>query len=483
MSGLNPIRGVIERAALSPDSIAIQSAKDEFSNSVFVDTVVRIAAKLRADGVRPGSVVGLRMDPFLNTVFLAALMHEGAVSFVARGNIVEEYASSIDSLYSDDPVFAARVTGGVHVSPQWLESAARLNPRIEPNDSGDDDSLVHLVFSSGTTGTPKGVPFTLRDLKIRTAAARVNWMPHLPFLSELGLDTASGIQTYFWSLFTGETYLLPGTAADNVVLIERARVQSIKTSPAKLKDLVAAAKTKNAEVSSVKVLEVAGSLLSPKLAATFARAFSAELVYLYGSTEAGTVTRAVYDPTDPQRVGRVFPTARVEIVDDAGVTLEKGYVGAVRLQSDYQVTRYWPPTATPTLEFRDGWFYPGDSGVLDAEGTLVITGRTDELINASGFKINPAWVESHIGGYRGISDFACFAFATDDGTKALALAFVSQNYINVDRFIAYMSERLGENAPRHVFRVATIPRNSLGKVARVELSGQIELARKQRSPS
>jgi acyl-coenzyme A synthetase/AMP-(fatty) acid ligase len=480
---VNPIRDFIERAATTPEAIAIQSAKGEFSNSVFVDTVVRIAAKLRADGIRPGSVVGLRMDPFLNTVFLAALMHEGAVSFVARGNIVEEYASSIDSLYSDDPVFAACVTGGVHVSPEWLESAARLNPQIEPNDFADDNSLVHLVFSSGTTGTPKGVPFTLRDLKVRTEAARVNWMPHLPFLSELGLDTASGIQTYFWSLFNGETYLLPGTAAENVAHIERARVQAVKTSPAKLNDLVEAVRAKNADVSSVKVLEVAGSLLSPQLAASFAGVFAAELVYLYGSTEGGTVTRAAYDPSDPQRVGQVFPTARVEIVDETGATLASGETGAVRLQSDYQVTRYWPPTVIPTPGFRDGWFYPGDSGALDADGTLVITGRTDELINASGFKINPAWVESRIGAYRGISDFACFAMATEGGTSELALAFVSEKDINVNRFITFLHRELAENAPRHVFRVAKIPRNSLGKAARLELAALVSVARNLRNPS
>jgi acyl-coenzyme A synthetase/AMP-(fatty) acid ligase len=479
---VNPIRDVIDRATSNPEANAIQGAKGEFSNSVFVDTVARIAAKLRADGVRPGSVVGLRMDPFLNTVFLAALMHEGAVSFIARGNLVEEHSSSIDALYSDDAVFAARVTGGVHVSPQWLEGAARINPRIEPNDFTDDESLVHLVFSSGTTGTPKGVPFSLRDLRMRTAAARENWIPHLPFLSELGLDTVSGMQTYFWSLFAGETYLLPGTADDDVALIERAQVQSIKTSPAKLKDLVAAVRAKQADVSSVKTVEVAGSLLSPQLAAAFAQVFDAELVYLYGSTEAGTITRAVYDPTDLQRVGRVVPTARVEIVDENDVPNPTGETGVVRLQSDYQATRYWPPTASPTA-FRDGWFYPGDSGYLDTDGTLVITGRTDELINASGLKINPAWVESHLGVYRGISDFACFALRSNDGTSELALAFVAQNDINVDRLITFLRDHLGDNAPRHVFRIAEIPRNALGKVARLDLANRIIVASQERSPS
>jgi acyl-coenzyme A synthetase/AMP-(fatty) acid ligase len=482
VTGLNPIRDVIERTASSPDSIAIQGAARQFSNSVFVDTVVRIAAKLRADGVRPGSVVGLRMDPFLNTVFLAALMHEGAVSFVARGNIVEEYAASIDAMYSDDAVFAQRVAGGVHVSPEWLEGAARINPRIDPHDFAGDESLVHLVFSSGTTGTPKGVPFTLRDLKVRTAAARANWMPHLPFLSELGLDTVSGMQTYFWSLFAGETYLLPGSAVDDVTHIERARVQSIKTSPAKLKDLVAAVRANKSDVSSVKTVEVAGSLLSSQLAAAFAQVFDAELVYLYGSTEAGTITRAVYNPADSQRVGRVVPTARVEIVNETDDPIAPGETGAVRLQSDYQSTRYWPPTSSPTA-FRGGWFYPGDSGFLDTDGTLVITGRTDELINASGLKINPAWVESHIGVYRGVSDFACFALASEEGTSELALAFVSENDINVDRFIVFLRDQLGDNAPRHVFRIAEIPRNSLGKVARLNLAGRINVAQRDRNSS
>ncbi len=478
---MNPIRDVLVRASHDGDTFAVRGASREMSSAVFADTVVRIAAKLRLDGVRPGSVVGLSLDPFLSTVFLAALMHEGAVSFVARSGILDAHAESIDFVASDNPAVIARHTV-IHVTPEWLESTARVSTQIQPHDFSSEDDLVHLVFSSGTTGTPKGVPFTLRDLRRRTSAARENWMPHLPFLSELGLDTVSGMQTYFWSLFSGETYLLPGSAADDIAHIERNHVASIKTSPAKLKDLVARATVTGADVSSVKTVEVAGSLLSAQLAATFADVFDAELVYLYGSTEAGTITRAIFDPTEIQRVGQVVSTARVEIVDELDAPQPDGVTGTVRLQSDYQATRYWPD-GTSSSSFRDGWFYPGDTGHLKSDGTLVISGRTDELINASGLKINPSWVESHIGDYRGISDFACFAFTNpDDGSGDLALAFVAKEDINVDRFIAFLRDTLGDNAPRRVFRIDQIPRNALGKVARLSLAKRVESAQTERKP-
>jgi acyl-coenzyme A synthetase/AMP-(fatty) acid ligase len=480
---MNPIRDVLVRASHDGDTFAVRGASREMSSAVFADTVVRIAAKLRLDGVRPGSVVGLSLDPFLSTVFLAALMHEGAVSFVARSGILDAHAESIDFVASDNPAVIARHTV-IHVTPEWLESTARVSTQIQPHDFSSEDDLVHLVFSSGTTGTPKGVPFTLRDLRRRTSAARENWMPHLPFLSELGLDTVSGMQTYFWSLFSGETYLLPGSAADDIALIERDRVASIKTSPAKLKDLVARATVTGADVSSVKTVEVAGSLLSAQLAATFADVFDAELVYLYGSTEAGTITRALFDPNDAQRVGEVVPTARVEIVGEDDVPLGRGETGRVRLQSDYQATRYWPFGVSTGTGFRDGWFYPGDSGRIDDDGSLVITGRTDELINASGLKINPAWVESHLGDYRGVSDFACFGYANpDDGTSELALAFVAKSDINVRRFMEFVRERLGDNAPRRVFRIDQIPRNALGKVARLELAQRVSTPQSDRTTS
>jgi acyl-coenzyme A synthetase/AMP-(fatty) acid ligase len=98
-------------------------------------------------------------------------------------------------------------------------------------------------------------------------------------------------------------------------------------------------------------------------------------------------------------------------------------------------------------------------------------------------KINPAWVESHIGVYRGVSDFACFALASEEGTSELALAFVSENDINVDRFIVFLRDQLGDNAPRHVFRIAEIPRNSLGKIARMNLAGRINVAQRDRNSS
>ena len=478
---MNPLRDVLTNARLDPSRIAIRSAKIEMTAGDFADAVVRIAAKLRADGLAPGSVVGLRMDPILQTAFLAACMHEGVVSFVARPNVVTEYADHIAAVFTDDDVFATRTRRGVHVGAEWLESTARTNAQIEPIDFSNDESMVHLVFSSGTTGTPKGVPFSLKDLRARTSAARDNWMPHLPFFSQLGLDTVSGMQTFFWSLFNSETYLVPGTAESDAHLIHDAGVRSIKTSPAKLKDLIGAVRESNADVSGVVTVEVAGSLLSSAIAESFHDTFAAELVYLYGSTEAGTITRASFDRSDIQRVGRVVPTARVEIVDDSGAPLPAGATGTVRLQSDYQATRYWPD-GTSSGSFRGGWFYPGDAGRLETDGTLVISGRTDELINASGLKINPSWVESQIGDYRGISDVACFGLLNDDDhTTELALAFVSAAEINVEVFVEFLRGQLGDNCPRHFFRVSEIPRNPLGKVVRMELARRVHAARAERT--
>ncbi len=489
MASQNPVAQIIAHAEAQPEQVALFSNRMQMSYATFLDTVKRVAAKLRGAGVRPGNVVGLKLDPEIQAVFIAAVLHEAAVSFAATKNIIESYAQDIDFVISSTRDWQSTAKNLIVIDSDWLASLASINKKVEPRLFDSQDSLALLVFSSGTTGVPKGVEFTVADVHRRTEAAANNWMPVAPFFSELGLDTVSGIQTYYYALFNGATYFVPINATEDVRLISAAAIGSIKTSPAKLAELSEAAKSSGVRLDSLKQVQVAGGLLSPAVAAALAEVSNAQLIYLYGSTEAGTVTRSPYDAGDPESVGEVVADAEVQITDSNGVAVPTGIAGELRMRTSYMARRYWRAAdhlATDDLAaasvpasiaagFNDGWFLPGDTGVLEEGNRLRITGRVDELINAAGIKLNPALIESKLAGYRGILDLAAFGYnVPGDIHKRLGVAIVTAQEISLERFRQHVLDTVAETSDILIVRVAEIPRNALGKPLRKVLAAGLD---------
>ena len=455
----------------TPQALALKSTRLEMSYSVFADTVRRVAAKLRQSGVRPGDIVGLRLEPELQAVFIAAVLHEGAVSFAAKQSNVQAYRAQINHVFTDNQLFEAGNPKRQLVTQDWLASTAAINAKLEPNDFETDQSLALLVFSSGTTGTPKGVAFTIANVLERIESAHSNWMPAKPFLAELGLDTVSGIQTYFYNLIHGETYLISTGAKATLELISSAGVQAIKTSPAKLLDLSREALQQQSTFDNLEIIQVAGGLISAHLGAEAAKAFSARLTYLYGSTEVGTVTRGLFDTEATNMVGTILPDSKVEIVDANRQPVPVGQNGAIRIKTPYQAKSYWNNAEKSATGFIDSWFYPGDTGRIDAKRQLHVDGRIDEMLNVGGAKLNPAWVDSMLSGYRGLQDAAAFT-ATDavTGEAKLGLAIVTNGEINIEILKTNLRELLGGSAPEVIVRLNEIPKNELGKPLRLEIA-------------
>jgi acyl-coenzyme A synthetase/AMP-(fatty) acid ligase len=475
MVAQNPFELISAHAHEDPHRTAMFSSRLTMDYATFIDTVQRVAAKLRSVGLRPNQVVGLKLDAELHAVFTAAVLHEAAVGFAVTRSILENYADDIDVVISDSHDWQGVATKLIVIDEQWLAGLAAINKNIEPNLFDSEESLALLVFSSGTTGVPKGVEFTIADIHRRTKAASVNWMPVEPFFSELGLDTVSGIQTFYYCLMQGKTYFVSINATTNVQVIQEAEIRSIKTSPAKLAALVAQATANNSRLGGLQQVQVAGGLLSPVVARELAEVSDATVVYLYGSTEAGTVTRGVYDPHDPECVGEIVFDAEVRITDETGLELPVGAAGELRMRTPYQAKRYWRSDLTSSTGFRDGWFVPGDTGVIEAGNTLRVTGRVDELVNSAGIKLNPAVIDSKLLGYRGVADLAAFAYtAKGEIHKSLGIAVVTESEISMDRFRDRVLELVPDIHDLVIVRVSEIPRNALGKPLRTALAKKYE---------
>jgi len=471
----NPIEVVLGWADERPDAPAIVSPDVTITYRELADVVRRTAARLRQVGVRPGHVVAVRARPEWSAMLSLALLHEGAVSLHGSDAVLAAYGEHIDMVLGDQP---ARIPDTVRVVPvgaEFMASLGAANPRTEPRPL-EESRACRVVFSSGTTGRPKGIEFTVGSLRARTDSARQHWMPHDPFMCLLGPDTVSGFQTFAWSALHGAAYLIPTDGAGNLRMLVTHGVRSIKTSPARLGDLLDAVESSDEPPPlALEEVQVAGSLMSGGLARRCERLLALTPVYLYGSTEAGTITRGAVDPDDPTRVGCLVPDARLAILDEDGTDITgTGRVGTIRFRTPPTPQHYWHVDEETDSSFDGGWFAPGDRGSVDDTGALRVSGRVDDLVNAAGAKISLAELDLWLSDLELFSECASFSWQMGDGSTAIGVAFVSSRETDPHQLRERVRRSLPSIDVRALVRVDALPRNDRGKVARGALAALVK---------
>jgi acyl-CoA synthetase (AMP-forming)/AMP-acid ligase II len=189
---------------------------------------------------------------------------------------------------------------------------------------------------------------------------------------------------------------------------------------------------------------------------------------VYSSNEAGNVSMIETD--GPAAIGSLFPDVRVAIVDENGTVLPRGRAGRVRAKTGYMVEGYLDDPAATARMFNDGWFIPGDMGILHGEGQLEVIGRDDELLNIGGLKVSPDEIEEVILGRGVVSDVGICALRDAEGadTVYLAVCYDAPDDRDLDARLA-PALRDYPLGPVRPVKLARIPRTENGKVQRAEL--------------
>jgi acyl-CoA synthetase (AMP-forming)/AMP-acid ligase II len=218
-------------------------------------------------------------------------------------------------------------------------------------------------------------------------------------------------------------------------------------------------------------LLVAGSSLPDALNAE-ARLRMTSCVYnVYGSTECSThsICNAADSMGRPGHVGYPVPYADVQVVDEKGQPMPSGEEGEVRVRAPGMATAYLEDDAASREAFRGGWFHPGDTGRIDADGSLTITGRVKELVNDGGVKIAPARIDELARSVEGVFDAAAFA-SRDSGGDHLCIAVVAGPAFDESELLARYRAAFPTHPKPAIVRVDAIPRNEMGKVQRTRLA-------------
>jgi len=270
------------------------------------------------------------------------------------------------------------------------------------------------------------------------------------------------------SLVSGSTFY-SFAQFDNGLLrsVEKYKINKLIGSPAQFSKFLDIQHELNLKLPTVQSVVMGGSAPTEKLIERIKKQIECTIINAYGSTEVGNVGHQ--DLTNGRVEGlAINPLATVEIVDDNDAILPPGTIGKIRYKRAGMTSEYYKnPTATAE-NFKDGYFYPGDLGLINQSGQLVLHGRVNEVINLGGVKIDPSFIDSVAISQLGVVNCATFNFINLDGNESLALAVV----IDEDFDLVVLQKTLAQKTPYPVAAIevmGSIPRNENGKVLRYAL--------------
>jgi len=346
---------------------------------------------------------------------------------------------------------------------------------VEAVEAVDGETPLLLVYTSGTTGAPKGALYTHRGLLANAAAAIAahDMDRHDRVLTVLPLFHVGGlcIQT-LPALLVGASVVLHARFDAQAWLDAVATVRPTLALmvPATLRAVIAHRDWPNANLSCLRVL-MTGSSTIPRKLIDAVHARGVPVGQIYGSTETGPVTvalKAADARRKPGFAGWPCVPGSVRLTDATGGEVEAGAVGEIVVRAPNLMQGYWrEPLATG---FRDGWFATGDLGRFDADGCLEVVGRNRDLIISGGEHVYPAEVEDVLLSIPGVGDAAVIGVADEQWGEA-PVAFVVRTsdpaglLLDPAMLVAAFDGRLARfKHPRRIVFVDRLPRNALGKV-------------------
>jgi acyl-coenzyme A synthetase/AMP-(fatty) acid ligase len=340
-------------------------------------------------------------------------------------------------------------------------------------DVADLQAVWRMYTSSGTTGQPRVIGQTGADLEsMTTRALALEPLTRGPNLCMMWLSTIGGFGSAHTTLWHGATLVLATAPLMVLRSINLYRVAFLRASPQQLGGLLKMLHARPVRFPSLEKIEIGGAS-TPRAVLLGARAtLCPNVIGIYGSTEAGLVAQApaAILHAHPDAAGYVVPDVQVRIVDDSGHPVASDVEGLVQVRTPYMAKGYIGDHEATAASFRDGWFLPGDLGVLGADGLLRITGRADEMINAGGVKLNPASVDEFLLSQPGVRDAATFAFRQSGRSDQVWAAVVCDEHFDEHAVLAAARARLDSRAPKRLLLISEIPRNAMGKPMRQKLS-------------
>src|SRR4029077_1774543 len=356
-------------------------------------------------------------------------------------------------------------------------SATDVAPRVSA------EAWSIMLYTSGTTSRPKGVP---RRHRAERAAAIAHVAQNLyrrgeRTLGVMPLYHTMGVRSLIAMSIVGGTFVcLPRYDTKKALaLIAAEKISNLYLVPTLYHELVHASEFASTDVSSVRKLGFAGAPMTDGLLKKLDAAFQPDLfVNHYGSSEIYTLTIDQNAPAKPGSAGKAGINQEIRVVKlnaasaaDLAEPNEEGEIIAL-LAGDESFEGYWRRPDADSKSLRDGWYFTGDTGFVDRDGDLFVTGRVDDMIITGGENVSPVEIESALSLHAAVSEVAVVGLPDERWGKVIT-AFVRRRVaIEAEELDAFCraSGLASFKRPRRYVFVAEIPKSPVGKLLRRKLA-------------
>lgn len=377
-----------------------------------------------------------------------------------------------------------------------LQTGASL-PQVEI----DPDADATILFTSGTTGTPKGAVSTNRAVMsglfafaCRTTVEGLRWAtkpeptpPEFPpcFILTVPLFHVTGcVPVMLGSVVTGSKLVMlhkwdPLRALE---LIQRERVTNFIGVPTMSQDLISHPKFSEFDTSSLKSVGGGGAPMPPELVRKISTSFSGSATPQlgYGLTETNGYGPGNTGPDyleKPASTGRVVPIMQVKVVDSSGASVPNGEVGEICLNGPMLIRGYWNRPEATAETIQNGWLHTGDLGYLDDEGFVFIVDRIKDMVLRGGENVYCSEVEAAIFEFPGVKEVAVFGLPHERLGEEVVAAILPHTgaTIDLDELQTFLEARIAKfMIPTQWFiRDEELPRGATGKILKREIRDRI----------
>ncbi|MCX5137154.1 acyl-CoA synthetase [Streptomyces sp. NPDC060011] len=484
------VDGVLRRSARrTPARRAVDYRERSWTYAELDEAVSRAATVLLGEGLAPGDRVGAyghNSDAYL--IGFLACARAGLVHVPVNQNLTGDDLAYIvgqsgSALVLTDPDLAGRLPDGVRTLP-LRDADDSLLARLDtaPPYDGDEprgDTLVQLLYTSGTTALPKGAMMTHRALV------------HEYLSAITALDLSAGdLPVHALPLYHSaqmHVFLLPYLAigATNTILdapdpgqlfdlIEAGRADSLFAPPTVWIGLSNRPDFADRDLSGLRKAYYGASIMPvPVLERLRERLPKLAFYNCFGQSEIGPLATVLAPDEHKGRMdscGRPVLFVDARVVDEDGKDVPDGTPGEVVYRSPQLCDGYWDKPEETADAFRDGWFHSGDLAVRDADGYFTVVDRVKDVINSGGVLVASRQVEDALYTHEQVAEVAVIGLPDERWIEAVTAVVVRRGDVSEAELVAHAREKLPHfKAPKRVLFVDELPRNASGKILKREL--------------
>src|SRR3954452_16821691 len=449
-----------------------------------------IAGLLKDKGLQPGDRVGIMLPnvPHFAFAYYGVLRAGGVVvpmNVLLKGREVAFYLkdSGAKHLFAWHDFGEAAEAGAqeagaeaILVKPGESEQLVMNAPRADQDEPREPEDTAVILYTSGTTGTPKGAELTHDNLiENCTVTARTlvqiteqdMILGALPLFHSFGQTCGLNASVAFGACLTLIPRFEPRKALE---IIARDKVTVLEGVPTMYHAML----NLEGDTSSLRVCVSGGSAMPVEVMKTFEKQFDCMILEGYGLSETSPV--ASFNHPDRERkpgsIGTPIQGVEMKVVDDEGGDVEQGGVGEIVVRGHNVMKGYWGREDATAGVFRDGWFSTGDMATVDEDGYFFIVDRKKDMIIRGGYNVYPREIEEVLYEHPAVSEAAVIGIADDAlGEEVAAMVVLREGAeATADDIRAFAKERVAAyKYPRQVWFSDQLPKGPTGKILKREI--------------